>query len=93
MFLDRDGVLNRAAPRGEYILRPRELELLEGAAHAVARLNRAGALVLVVSNQRCVARGLISEAGLERVHAELRAQLAAHGARVDADLLLPARAR
>jgi D-glycero-D-manno-heptose 1,7-bisphosphate phosphatase len=76
-------VLNRAAPIGEYILHPRELELLEGAAHAVRRLNRAGTLVLVVSNQRCVARGLISEAGLERVHAELRAQLAAQGARVD----------
>ncbi len=83
MFLDRDGVLNRSAPIGEYILHPRELELLDGAAHAVRRLNRAGALVLVVSNQRCVARGLISEAGLERVHDELRAQLAAQGARLD----------
>jgi D-glycero-D-manno-heptose 1,7-bisphosphate phosphatase len=83
-LLDRDGTLNRKAPDGEYVTAPDALELLPGAADAVRRLNEAGVAVAVVTNQRCIALGRLSEDGLQAIHAGLSEQLAAAGARVDA---------
>jgi D-glycero-D-manno-heptose 1,7-bisphosphate phosphatase len=84
VLLDRDGTLNRKAPEGRYVTEPADLEILPGAADAVRRLNEAGIPVAVVTNQRCVALGLVSEPMLEQIHARLRDELAAAGARVDA---------
>jgi D-glycero-D-manno-heptose 1,7-bisphosphate phosphatase len=84
VLLDRDGTLNRKAPEGSYVTRPSELQVLPGAGEAVRRLNEAGIAVAVVTNQRCVALGLVTEETLESIHARLREDLAACGARVDA---------
>ncbi len=59
-FLDRDGVINRKATEGEYITRWEEMQFLPGVAEAIALLNRATYRVIVVSNQRCVAKGLLT---------------------------------
>ena len=84
-FLDRDGTINRKAPEGDYVKRPDEVSLLPGAADAIRRLNDSGVTVLVVSNQRGIALGRMSERDLADVNAELADQLAAAaGARVDA---------
>ncbi len=84
-FLDRDGTLNKKAPEGDYIKRPEEVAVLPGTAEAVRRLNEAGVGVIVVTNQRGIALGRMSESDLEEVHAEVSAQLwAANGARIDA---------
>jgi len=83
VFLDRDGVLNRPAPEGDYIKSPDELEMLDGAVEAVRLLNEQGLLVLVVTNQRGIALGRMRPTDLERVHAALRSRLAAGGARLD----------
>lgn len=83
VFLDRDGTLNRSAALHEYIVAPEQLELLDGAGEAVARLNRAGIWVGVVTNQRGVALGAMSAEDLERVHARLRQLLAEHRANLD----------
>ncbi|HEU5350629.1 MAG TPA: HAD family hydrolase [Terracidiphilus sp.] len=84
VFLDRDGVLNRKMPEGEWVTSPAELSVLPGAPAAVARLNRAGLLVLVVTNQRAIARGRLSPEGLERIHAALQSALRPDGAHIDA---------
>ena len=55
-YLDRDGVINIGSPN--YINTPEELTLLDGAAHSIARLKRAGFLVCIVTNQSAIARGL-----------------------------------
>src|SRR2546430_1168781 len=68
VFLDRDGVLNRAL-EGDYVKSPDELELLDGAVEGVRLLNEHGMLVLVVTNQRGIALGRMSALDLERVHA------------------------
>ena len=52
VLLDRDGVLNQ--DRADYVKSPAELSLLPDAAAAVARLNRAGIKVAVVTNQSAV---------------------------------------
>jgi D-glycero-D-manno-heptose 1,7-bisphosphate phosphatase len=83
VFLDRDGTINVKAPEGVYIERPDELELLPGAAEAIARLNRAGHPVAIVTNQRGIALGRMTEQDLAAVHAHLDALLAEHGARID----------
>ena len=68
-----------------YINSPEQVLLLPGAADAVRRLNDAGVSAIVVTNQRGIALGRMSERDLEQVHAELSAQLeAASGARIDA---------
>jgi D-glycero-D-manno-heptose 1,7-bisphosphate phosphatase len=83
-FLDRDGTINVKAPEGEYVETPAEVRLLPGAAAAVRRLNEAGIPVLVVTNQRGIALGRMTEADLAAVHRRLAELLAAEGARVDA---------
>jgi D-glycero-D-manno-heptose 1,7-bisphosphate phosphatase len=83
-LLDRDGTLNRKAPEGDYVTHPGELELLDGAAEAVRRLNDAAVPVAVVTNQRAIALGRLTEPVLAAIHAELGRRLAAAGARVDA---------
>jgi D-glycero-D-manno-heptose 1,7-bisphosphate phosphatase len=93
VLLDRDGTLNRKAPEGAYVTEPAALEILPGAADAVRRLNEAGIPIAVVTNQRCVALGLVSEPMLERIHARLQDLLAAAGAHVDAIYHCPHHAR
>lgn len=88
-FLDRDGTINVGAPAGEYVLSSDRLELLPGAAAAIRRLNELPAKAIVVTNQRGIALGLMSEADLTAVNARLEELLTAEGARVDAILHCP----
>ena len=89
VFLDRDGVINRKPPEGEYITQWSEVELLPGAVEAIAKLNRAGKKVIVATNQRGIALGLMSEADLYAIHDQLRGALAADGAKLDAIYFCP----
>jgi D-glycero-D-manno-heptose 1,7-bisphosphate phosphatase len=86
VFLDRDGTIVRD---NHYMGRPEQLELLPGAAGAIARLNRAGWPVIVVTNQSGIARGYFTTADYDRVRAKLDELLAAHSARVDASYMCP----
>jgi D-glycero-D-manno-heptose 1,7-bisphosphate phosphatase len=82
-FLDRDGTINRKLPDGSYVCAPSQLELLPGAASAIQRLNQANIRVIVVTNQRAVARGLMAESTLGEVHDRMRALLRDGAAEVD----------
>jgi len=75
VFLDRDGVINRKVPEGHYVTRWAQVELLPGGAEAVKRIHEAGFLVVVVTNQRAVAKGLVSEVGLEFLHLRMWQEL------------------
>ena len=84
VFLDRDGTINVPAPEGEYITAPEQVALLPGAAKAIRTLNELPASVVVVTNQRGIALGLMGEEDLARVNERLVELLAAEGARLDA---------
>lgn len=74
VFLDRDGVLNRAIIREGKPFPPadvEELEILPDVARALAELKEQGYLLLVVTNQPDVARGSQRRAEVERMHAAL----------------------
>lgn len=89
VLLDRDGTLNVKAAEGHYITRPDEVHLLPGAAEAVGRLSRAGLSIAVVSNQRCVARGLATAADVDLTNARVGELLAPGGGRIDAWYVCP----
>lgn len=88
VFIDRDGTL---IVDRHYIGHPEDVELLPGAAEAMARLNAAGIPVIVISNQSGIGRGIFDEASYERVRARFEQLLAAAGARVDATYICPHR--
>jgi D-glycero-D-manno-heptose 1,7-bisphosphate phosphatase len=78
IFLDRDGVLNRAMVRDGKPYPPRavdELELLPGVATALARLKSAGFALVVVTNQPDVARGRLPRETVDAIHARLMKML------------------
>jgi D-glycero-D-manno-heptose 1,7-bisphosphate phosphatase len=81
VFLDRDGVINEETG---YVSSVDELAWIDGAPEAIARLNRAGFLVMVVTNQAGIARGYHSVADVVRLHDYMRDELARRGAAVDA---------
>lgn len=89
VFLDRDGTINEKAAEGSYVGRPDHLVLLTGAARAIARLNDAGVRTVLVTNQRGVARGHMSEADVRSTHERLAHLLAAEGAHLDAIYYCP----
>ncbi|HEX8710461.1 MAG TPA: HAD family hydrolase [Terracidiphilus sp.] len=89
VFLDRDGVINEKASEGDYVRRAEDLKLLPGAAGAIARLNRAGLWVIVVSNQRGVALGLYTAEDVRLMEKALASMLAAEGAHLDGFYFCP----
>jgi D-glycero-D-manno-heptose 1,7-bisphosphate phosphatase len=76
VFLDRDGVLIEDR---DLLTEPSEIRVLAGVPQALGRLREAGFRLVVVSNQTVVARGLATEADVERVNYELNRQLVAAG--------------
>lgn len=89
VFLDRDGVLNRKMPEGAYVTGWSQFQWLPGAVEAVARMNLAGLKLILVTNQRGVALGRLTIGDLESIHLNMQADLARHGARLDAIYYCP----
>jgi len=83
VFLDRDGVINIAPAPGRYILRWEDFEFIPTITDWIRLFNTLGYLVIVVTNQRCVARGMISTEALGEIHRRMVEELAARGARID----------
>lgn len=83
LFLDRDGVVNVKQPDGQYVCHWSQFEFLPPVFDWIRLFKTAGFLVIVVTNQRCVARGLITDQELHEIHRRMRAALAAAGAAID----------
>lgn len=86
VFLDRDGTLIEDSG---YVHEPAKVKLLPGVAQAIKQLNDHGFLVITVSNQSGIARGLYTVTDYEAVQQRLGALLAAHGARIDGAYFCP----
>jgi histidinol-phosphate phosphatase family protein len=85
-FLDRDGTIIQDA---NYVRDPNDVVLLPGAAEAVRRLNVAGIVVVLVTNQSGIARGYLDMADYRRVAARVDQLLAEKEARIDASYMCP----
>jgi len=86
VFLDRDGTI---VEDPGFLHEPEKVKLLPGAAAAIRRLNDAGYLAIVVTNQSGIARGRFTVADYEAVQQRLGALLAAQGARLDGAFFCP----
>jgi heptosyltransferase II len=86
VFLDRDGTLNYDPG---YLKIAADLKLLPGVGPALARLKRAGARLVVVTNQSGVGRGMITLKDLEAIHARLQGLFEQEQAALDAIYFCP----
>ena len=83
LFLDRDGVINRWLP-GDYVRAWDQFAFLPGIRESLRKWAAKFRHVIVVSNQRGVGKGKMTQAELEAVHARMRAEITAAGGRIDA---------
>lgn len=66
VFLDRDGVLNRDYV--DYVYSLDKLEILPGVGEAISSLKRAGYMIIVITNQSGIAKGIYTAADMQTVH-------------------------
>lgn len=83
LFLDRDGVINEDKP-GSYIFNTGEFVFMDGAPALFKKLAATFGRIVVVTNQRGVGRGLMTEAGLQAIHQTMTEQVEAAGGKIDA---------
>ncbi|MCL6557487.1 MAG: HAD-IIIA family hydrolase [Firmicutes bacterium] len=86
VFLDRDGVITREIG---YITQCAQVELYPFAAKAIASLNNNGWLCILLTNQSAVARGMLTEQQLAKIHGHLEELLRAESAYLDAIYYCP----
>lgn len=80
VFLDRDGTIN---VEKHYLCRPEELVIFPGTGAALRRLQDAGYLLVIVTNQSGIGRGYYTQADMEAVNAALAAELARDGVKFE----------
>jgi D-glycero-alpha-D-manno-heptose 1-phosphate guanylyltransferase len=83
LFLDRDGVINRRLV-GDYVKSWEEFEFLPGALEGLAQLAEQFERIVVVTNQRGIGRGLMTELDLAVVHDSMMTAIQEAGGRIDA---------
>jgi D-glycero-D-manno-heptose 1,7-bisphosphate phosphatase len=87
VLIDRDGVINYDSD--DFIKSPDEWKPIEGSLEAIALLNEHGYQVVVITNQSGLARGLLDEAMLEKIHAKMHRLTAEKGGKIDAVYICP----
>jgi D,D-heptose 1,7-bisphosphate phosphatase len=80
VFLDRDGTINKF---NDFITKPEDFELIEGAADAIKKINSLGYLAIVITNQPVIARGEVDFKTLDLIHMKMETDLGKHGAYID----------
>ncbi len=86
VFIDRDGTIIKQI---DILTDPSQLELLSGAAEAIADLNRRGFIVIGLTNQPIIEKGSLTQEGLSNIHATLERKLRESGAHLDAIYTCP----
>lgn len=85
-FLDRDGTINVDSG---YVGNPDQVVLLPHAAEAIRRMNQAGYLVIVITNQSGVARGYYKMCDVDKVNSRIEELLAMENAHIDCFYVCP----
>ncbi|MFC1941144.1 HAD-IIIA family hydrolase [Chloroflexota bacterium] len=83
VLLDRDGVINKKPPEHDYVKSWSEFEFLPGANEALKLLTQSGYDIYIITNQRGIALGMMTERDLELIHEKLRGELAKHNVRIN----------
>lgn len=88
IFLDRDGVINEKL-EGDYVKTIDELKIFPEAFKAIKLLKNNGYVTVLITNQRGIARGLMTPEDLATVHDYLQSELARHDTSIDAIFYCP----
>jgi len=80
VFLDRDGVI--CCNRDDHVKSWDEFQFLHRAQEAIARLTKAGRLVVVITNQAVVNRGIVPATAVEEIHRRMVAEVEVYGGRI-----------
>ncbi|MBM3161528.1 MAG: HAD-IIIA family hydrolase [Bacteroidetes bacterium] len=82
LFLDRDGVINKRK-FGGYITSTEEFTFQKGALEALSFFNKRFGHIIIVTNQQCVGKGIITVETLDEIHTHMIYQIEMAGGRVD----------
>ena len=82
LFLDRDGVINKKIDNG-YVKNWCEFSFISGALEAISTLSSLFGKIIVVTNQRGLGKGLMSENDLKIIHTKMMDLVLKHGGRID----------
>jgi len=82
IFLDRDGVINKKAPKADYVKKWDEFEFLPGAIEAMKILSENDYEIYIISNQAGIARGMMTKGDLEDIHQNMKKKLAKHNIKI-----------
>ena len=89
IFLDRDGVINRRAPLHKHITEWKTFKILDGVPEAIRIFNEIGFVVIVLTNQSCIARGTATTTQVEDLHKKMVLELGNKGAMVNKVVYCP----
>ena len=82
ILIDRDGVINRKAPQGEYVAKWEEFEWVDDTVQSMKQLARHGFSFIVITNQAGIAREMVSEKELTQMHNLMISELESEGVKV-----------
>lgn len=82
LLLDRDGVINKLRPN-DYVKTWEEFEFLPGVLEALTQISKKVKHIFIVTNQRGVGKGLMTEADLEDIHQRMVEEIAKSGGKID----------
>lgn len=88
-FLDRDGVVNEKAPEHQYITTWSDFRFKEGVFEALRLLREQDYKVVIITNQRGIARKIMTEESLLDIHRRMCLELKQKGARIDGIFYCP----
>ncbi|MDC1361472.1 HAD-IIIA family hydrolase [Crocinitomicaceae bacterium] len=88
LFIDRDGVINERNFEG-YVLNKQDFIFKEGVLEIARSLFSKFKYVVLVTNQQCIGKGLISSDGVREIHNYMESSLIQNGAKIDLILVAP----
>jgi D,D-heptose 1,7-bisphosphate phosphatase len=89
VFLDRDGVVNRKMLEGDYVKEWSEFFFLPGVFEAMEILKSREILSIIITNQSCIAKGIISQEQLHEIHDKMQREIQMHNGNIDAVYFCP----
>lgn len=82
LFLDRDGVINKLRPN-DYVKTWEEFEFMPGLLDVFSKWAKHFKYIVVVTNQRGVGKGLMTEETLNSIHSQMIQEIECHQGRID----------
>ena len=83
IFIDRDGVINKKAPKAEYVKSWDEFTFLPGSVEAMKLLSQHGYKIFIITNQAGIARGAMTENDLKNIHENLERELEKYNVKIE----------